>query len=255
MLKLSKICRLLTLILLLSVYSVRNTAAQDLNLNSYARSTFEDFVETTGQILGSGIYHGGGIHGFGGFDFGIKTMVGFIPGEMRDNGPFSKTSRVPIPVFQANIGLFNSIEAGGRLFQFDFGESNKEEVKLVSGIVKLKIMGGPGLPKATVYSSYSRISGIADFSFNTITIGGIIGYEIPVISVYAGGNYNLASMKVSLQEDNGFYPAGLNETIRKRIPHFTLGISLGLAPFTKINAEYNQGKIKTVTIGFIFLVL
>jgi len=233
--------------------SARYCSSQDLNLNKYLSSTFSNIAILTGQVLGSGLYHSSKIHRFGGFDIGIKTMVGILPGEKQINA-FDKTRRMLIPAFQANVGLFDRFEIGGRLFAFKFGEKNKEEVNLTSVIVKYNVFSGFGKPNIALFSSFSKISGISDFSLNAVTIGGVIGYNIPLISVYAGGNFNLIALKVSLDADNDLYPTGFFKNYYENVWHVTTGISLSIAPFTRINAEYNIGTINTVTLGLIFSV-
>jgi len=227
--------------------------AQDLNLNGYDSSTFSNLAVITGRLLGSGFCHTAGIHRFGGFDIGVKTMVGFVPDDMQA-GPLSGAAVVPIPALQVNVGLFNTIEAGGRLFSFNYGKKNREQVNLSSGIVKFNVLSGLGLPDVTLYSAYSRLSGITDFSLQTITAGGTAGFGIPLIYVYAGAQVNFVTMDVNLAADNRLYPAGFSEKYKAEVNHFTAGLSLGLAPFTQVNAEYNYGEFSTVTLGLIFSV-
>jgi len=224
---------------------------QNLNLNDYNTDTFTKLTTVTGQILGSGYYHTGAIHRFGGFDVSIKSMIGIISDEYK-NGPLDDTELIPLPAIQANVGLFDRFEIGGRLFSFKFGDKNKENINLTSGILKYKLLSGIGLPDIMSYAAFSRISGITDFSLKTVTLGAVIGYGVPFISVYAGVNYNIILMDVNLAPDNNLYPTGFNEEYTEKVGHFTAGTSLSIAPFTKINAEINIGKIKTATAGLVF---
>ncbi|KPK94314.1 hypothetical protein AMJ80_05495 [bacterium SM23_31] len=238
-------CLLLTTFIFLG----SGAAAQDLNLNNYGAATFSNLTKAAGQILGSGLYHTAAIHRFGGVDLGLKSMLGYIP-KKNQLGPLDGTKAVIIPVFQANVGLFGRFEVGGRLFSFRFGDENKEKVELTSGLVKFSVLRGIGLPDVTIFSAYSRITGISDFSLSAITVGGIVGKSIPVITVYAGANYNIIKMDVDLAPD-AHYPEGFSESYKENVPHFAFGISLGLTPFTKMNVEYNIGEFQTATFGIV----
>jgi len=48
---------------------------------------------------------------------------------------------------------------------------------------------------------------------------------------------------------NARYPSGLKKSYKENVPHFSFGVSLGLAPFTKMNIEYNIGEFQTATFG------
>jgi len=240
-----KICRIFLLITF--VFLSSESAAQDLDLNNYDASTFSNLTKATGQILGSGFYHTAAIHRFGGVDLGLKLMLGYIP-EKNQLGPLEGTKAVLIPAFQANVGLFNRFEVGGRLFSFRLGDKNKEEVGLASALVKFSLLRGIGLPDITLFSAYSRITGITDFSLNAITVGCMVGKSIPVVTVYAGANYNMIKMDIDFAP-NARYPSGLKKSYKENVPHFSFGVSLGLAPFTKMNIEYNIGEFQTATFG------
>lgn len=245
--------KIVTTILVIVLCFSLQTDAQDLNLNKYSSETFDELAEITGQVLGSGLYHTGSVHKFGGFDVGVKTMIGFLT-DSEKVGPFYDTNIVPLPAIQANIGLFDHFEVGGRLVSYRFGTSSKEEINLVSGIVKYKVLGGIGLPDIASYAAWSRLSGITDFSLNTVTLGAVISYGIPFISAYAGANYNVSRLEVDLEPDNQytqFYPNGFSEDYRKNMAHLTVGANMAIAPFTRLNAEYNIGKINTVTVGIV----
>ncbi len=243
--------KILTFVLCCFFLQSGNTYAQNLNLNEFQSTTFSDLAKVSGQVLGSGLFHRGGVHKFGSFDIGIKGMIGYIPGDLKA-GALGSTKTLAIPTFQANVCIINNIEIGGRLFSFKYGNANKQDVNLASGIIKFKIIGGLGMPKISAFTAFSRLSGIEDFSLKTYTFGGIIGYSIPVISVYAGSSYNIVIMNVDLEPDYGFYPSGFSAKYTERVNHFTAGISLSIAPFTKVNVEYNIGEIQTVTAGLIF---
>lgn len=236
-------------ILITFIFLSSGAEAQDLDLNNYNSSTFSNFTKAAGQILGSGFYHTAEIHKFGGVDLGLKLMLGYISGK-NQFGPLENTKAVLIPAFQANVGLLNRFEIGGRLFSFRLGDKNKEEVSLASGLVKFSVLHGIGLPDITLFSAYSRITGATDFSLDAVTIGGIIGKSIPVVTVYAGANYNIIKMDVNLAAD-ARYPDGLTESYKENVPHFSFGMSLGLAPFTKMNIEYNIGEFQTATFGIV----
>jgi hypothetical protein len=224
--------------------------AQDLDLHLFPSSTYADFSRLTGQLVGSGFYHTAGIHSFPGVDFGVKAMFGFIPKENR-TGPLKGANIMRIPMLQADVGLIHGFEIGGRLFKFKFGEKNAEDVMIASGLLKYNILKGLVFPDITVYSAYSRLTGINDFSLNICTIGGMIGKSLPLISVYAGGNYNFSRLDVRLVPKSGLYPAGYKKVISQNVAHYTTGVSLGLTPFTKVNAEFNMGTMKTITVGII----
>lgn len=237
-------------ILFIIVVLFTNAPAQNLDLNKFEESTFANFSIVTGQLLGSGFYHSAGVHGFGGVDFGVKMMIGLIPGE-NQTGPLRNGSVVTIPVLQANIGLTDKFDIGGRFFSFEFGDAVKESVNLYSGLVKYNALSGLTFPDITFYSGYTRLTGASDFSLSTISFGGIVGKSLPLLTVYAGANYNMISMDVDLDPDTDLYPTGLSKKVNESVSHLTFGISLGLAPFTKINAEYNIGKIKSISLGIV----
>ncbi|MFC1561428.1 DUF6588 family protein [candidate division KSB1 bacterium] len=226
--------------------------AQDLDLNKYESEAFSNLAVVTGRVLGSGFYHTGAIHEFGGFDVGVKAMIAYIADDYKI-GPMSDTKMVSMPVFQANVGLFDKFEIGGRFFSFKYGNSSKEEVTLSSGVVKYNLLSGLGLPDITVISAFSRISGVTDFSLKTYSFGGVIGYGVPIVTFYAGGTYNIVKMDVEL-ESGGLYPSRFSQSYTKYVNHWTAGLSLGVAPFAKLNAEFNLGEVNGVTAGLIFSV-
>ena len=224
--------------------------AQDLDLNSYTHTTFNNFSKINGQILTTGFYHSASVHRLGGIDLGLKMMIGYIPDENRF-GPLNDNTTITVPAFQANVGLIKGFEAGVRYFSFSYGDENKEKVNLYSGMLKYNVLSGLAFPDITLFSAYTRLTGISDFTINAISLGGIIGKSLPLLTVYAGGNYSSVTMDIDIMPDSGLYPSGLSSSIRENITHFTLGIALGLAPFTKLNLEYNIGEIQSGSLGIV----
>ena len=240
-----------TTVILIFLLQSRSAAAQDLDLNKYDKSTFSNLTAVTGQILGSGLYHTASVHRFGGIDVGLKIMIGFIPDENR-SGPLEDSNIVPMRAFQASVGLFKHLEIGGRVLSFRFGDDHEENVNLASGMIKYNLLSGLAFPDVTVYSAYSRLTGITDFSLNAVTIGGIVGKSIPVLTMYVGVNYNRVTMDIDLDPDPKRYVDGFKGSITENVTHFSFGVSLGLAPFTKINAEYNIGMAHSLSFGILF---
>ena len=222
--------------------------AQDLNLNNYDSETFINLSRAMGHLLSSGLYHSASVHRFGGVDLGMKAMFGFIPDD-NQTGPLGGVRTIFMPAFQANIGILGRFDVGGRVFNFDFGDDNKEKVRLTSGIIKFRLISGLLTPDITIFSSYSKISGISDISLKCFSIGGIIGQNLPVVSFYAGFNYNFTTMDVNLEPDLN-YPVGFSKSYSVKEPQLTIGFAFGLVPFTKINLEYAMDEFnQSATFG------
>lgn len=223
---------------------------QDLDLNSYEQTTFNNLSKINGQILTTGFYHSASVHRLGGVDLGLKMMIGYIPDENR-LGPLNDNTTITVPALHANIGLIKGFEIGARYFSFSYGDENKENVNLYSGILKYNVLSGLAFPDITLISAYTRLTGMSDFTIEAVSLGGIIGKSLPLLTVYAGGNYSTVLMDIDIMPDSALYPSGLSSSIREYITHFTAGISLGLAPFTKLNLEYNIGEIQSASLGIV----
>ncbi len=227
--------------------------SQDLDLNNYDADTFSNLALVTGQVFGSGLYSTANSHSIGGFDAGVKTLIGFVP-DSRQIGPLNNTNTFNIPVFHANTGVLGPFEVGIRLFSFRFGEKNREDVSHFTGILKYNVFEDGLTPAISLYSAYGRMSEISDFSLQTISIGAITGKSFLFIELYAGINVNNISMDVDLEPDGIRYISQFSRTYRKTVTHGTFGLSVTLAPFTNMVIDYNVGEIQTVTLG-IFLSL
>jgi len=238
------------ILFILLVFKVNLIHSQDLNLNKYQEKSFNQFALITNQIFTSGFYHSAKAHEFGGADVGLKMIYGIIPNGKKSES-FKNENLISIPSLQANIGLLKGLEIGGRYVSFDYGSENKEKVNLYSGIIKYNLINGLLFPDITIYSTYTRLNGVTVFKFDAISFGAIIGKSIPLISVYVGGNYSSSSMDIHLEPDRDLYPLGLNKSVRNTITHYALGLSVGLAPFTKLNLEYNKGEIQILSLGII----
>ncbi len=225
--------------------------AQDLNLNKFQSSTFEGLAKITGQTLGAGIFHNAGTHGIGGFDAGVKIIGSIVPSGDK-KGSLNDTRVVHLPVLQANIGLPGKFEIGARYFKYNFGTDNKEEVSLTSGILKYNILEGLAFPAISIFTSFSRMEGINDFTVNNFSIGALIGKGLPILNVYGGAYFNHSIVDIDLGPDSGLYPTGYSNKIKVNSGVLVGGLAVSVAPFTRLNAEYVLGEIQTFTLGLIF---
>ncbi len=225
--------------------------AQDLDLNKYSKNSFNDLTNVLGRVLGTGLIHSGGVHGPGGFDVGIKAGGAVVPGDMKNN-TLDDVNVILVPSIQATLGLPGKIEVSAKYFSYEFGEDPKETVSITTGIIKYNLVEGLVYPNLSIFTSYTRMSGISDFKVNNITLGAVAGKGLPLVSFYGGAYYNYTILSVDLPPDQNLYPGGFSEKIQENNVVIMAGFSVSLAPFSKINLEYNAGNISTVNLGLIF---
>jgi len=239
---------ILTMLIIVLPYGVYG---QDLNLNKFQSSTFDGLAKITGQTMGAGIFHNAGTHDVGGFDAGAKIMVSIVPSGEK-TGSLNDTRIVHLPVLQGNIGLPGDFEIGARYFKYNFGTDSKEEVSFTSGVLKYNILDGLTFPSISVFTSFSRLSGINDFSMNNFSFGAIIGKGLPIVNVYGGAYFNYSVMNIEISPTPGLYPTGYSDKIKVKSGVLVGGLAVNLAPFTRLNAEYVLGEIQTFTLGLVF---
>ena len=114
------------------------------------------------------------------------------------------------------------------------------------------ILDGLALPAISVFTSFSRLSGIEDFSVNNFSLGAVIGKGLPILNVYGGAYYNYSIVDIELRPDGVLYPTGYSDKIKVNSGVLVGGLAVSLAPFTRLNAEYVLGEIQTFTLGLIF---
>ena len=216
-------------------------------MNNYSSETFPVFTKALGTLLGTGLFHTGSVHASGGFDAGIKSNMIFISEENR-TGPLSSIKFIPLPLFQANFGVLDNLELGGRYMNVEFGDDEPTTVSMYSGIVKYGVFQTFGLPKISLSGAYSTITGIDDFSFSALSFSGIVSKGFLLIDFYGGVSYNIYKMEAEFAS-GGLYDQDFSKSYKETDSRYTLGINLGLIPFTKVNLEYSSGFFRSITVG------
>ncbi|RKY85837.1 hypothetical protein DRQ09_06775 [candidate division KSB1 bacterium] len=243
-----KIFSLLSIVLIL-LLCINISFAQKLDLNNYESDTFSIFTKALGTLLGNGLFHTAAVHSISGFDIGVKSIMIFIPDKDR-RGPLGGVKYIPLPLFQADLGLHDNIEIGARYINIEFGDDVSKNVNIYTGIIKYGVFQTFGLPKISLVGAYSRLSGVDDFKMSTLTFSGVVSEGLPLITIYGGVSYNIYLMNASFKK-GGLYTTDFSSTFKETDLRYTVGVSLGLIPFSKVNMEYSSGYFKSITIGIL----
>jgi len=223
------------------------SGAQNVDLNNYSSETFSNLTKALGTLLGNGLFHTAAVHTVGGFDVGVKSNMVLIAEKYR-SGPLKDVKFIPLPLFQANFGLLENIEIGGRYMNIEFGDDIAKNISIYTGILKYGVFQTFGLPRIALSGAYSKIDGIDDFSFSTLTFSGVVSKGFLLVDFYGGVGYNIYILDAQF-EQGGIYSSNFSKSYKESDLRYTLGVNLGLIPFTKVNIEYSSGYFKSITVG------
>lgn len=264
---------LVVLMLLVGSFSFTNLDAQDFskptiqgNYQAVVQKqiTQDDFdkqiesiVKLFSSLVGSGFVNTAALHNVGGLDIGLRAVITAIPDEFKDivpdnvpnvKDPLTGTNTVPFPFLHASLGLPGNLEITGKFFTVSVADRPDGNVTLLGGAVKYGLLrGNAGLPAITLLGGYQTVMVPDDYAFgnvSTFSLKGYISKGFLIATVYGGGGIDRTNLKLEIP---GF--PELNKDYEVTYPNFIVGATITPFPLVKVNADYNHGEIKNITVG------
>jgi len=220
----------------------------------------KSIVKLFSSLVGSGYVNTASLHNVAGFDIGIRGVITAIPDEFKDIvpsdvkrkygviDPLSDTETVPFPFLHASLGLPANLEVMGKFFTISVADKPNSNVTLLGGALKYGLLrGNAGLPAITLLGGYQTVIVPDDYAFgniSTFSLKGYISKGFLIATLYGGGGIDRTHLKLDIP---GF--PDLNKDYEVTYPSFTVGASITPFPLLKINADYNHGELKNITVG------
>lgn len=217
----------------------------------------ESIVKLFSSLVGSGFVNTAALHNIGGLDVGVRAVITAIPDEFKDivpdnvpnvKDPLSGTDTVPFPFLHASLGLPGNLEITGKFFTVSVADKPNSNVTLLGGALKYGLLrGNAGLPAITLLGGYQTVLVPDDYAFgnvSTFSLKGYISKGFVIATLYGGGGIDRTHLKLDIP---GF--PDLNKDYEVTYPTFTVGATITPFPFVKVNADYNHGELKNITVG------
>jgi len=217
----------------------------------------ESIVKLFSSLVGSGFVNTAALHNIGGLDVGLRAVITAIPDEFKDivpdnvpnvKDPLSGTDTVPFPFLHASLGLPGNLEVTGKFFTVSVADKPNSNVTLIGGAVKYGLLrGNAALPAITLLGGYQTVLVPEDYAFgnvSTFSLKGYISKGFLIATFYGGGGIDRTRLKLDIP---GF--PGLNKTYEVTYPSFTVGATITPFPLLRVNADYNHGELKNITVG------
>jgi len=217
----------------------------------------ESIVKLFSSLVGSGFVNTASLHNIGGLDVGLRAVITAIPDEFKDifqdnvpnvKDPLSGTDTVPFPFLHASLGLPGNLEITGKFFTVAVADRPDGNVTLLGGALKYGLLrGNAGLPAITLLGGYQTVIVPNDYAFgnvSTFSLKGYISKGFLIATVYGGGGIDRTRLKLDIPD----FP-DLNKVYEVTYPSFTVGATITPFPLVKVNADYNHGELKTITVG------
>ncbi|MBD3290553.1 hypothetical protein GF337_17240 [candidate division KSB1 bacterium] len=218
----------------------------------------EPIMDMFGFLAGGGLYNSGDVHGFMGFDVGIKLNAMRVTDDQKPpfpeleyelrGGPLQGESVVPLPMIHAGVGLFGNVEVMGRFLTFPMGQGDTEgNVTLIGLGAKYGILQNFALPKVAVVAAYHYLIMPEDFDFgnvNNLSAALVVSKGLPFISFYAGAGVDYTNLTVEIPP-----PIDINESFNKANFKGNVGVKITPFPLLFINIDYNFGVAQGVSAG------
>lgn len=264
---------LLTLMLVLAVADI-SFAQSDINFNlsdyygpgaataKTKEQNLEDAVEPLmdmfGFLSGGGLYNSGDVHGFMGFDVGLKLTAMRVTDDQQpplpgldyefQGGPLKGESVIPLPMLHAGVGLFGNVEVMGRFLTFPMGQGDAEgNVTLIGVGAKYGLLQNFALPKVAIVAAYHYLIMPEEFDLgnvNNISAALVVSKGLPFISFYAGAGLDYTNLTVELPP-----PFDFKESFNKTNFRGNVGVKITPFPLFFINVDYNFGVAQGISAG------
>lgn len=216
----------------------------------------EAIVKLFSALVGSGAVNTASLHHVGGFDIGARAVIGDIPEEFKDiagdvpnvTNPLSGANTIPFPFLHASVGLPGNLELMGKFFTVSIADKPNSNVTLIGGAVKYGLLRGTmATPAVTLLGGYQTLLVPDEYAFgnvSTFSLKGYISKGFVIATVYAGGGIERTSLKLDIPD----FP-DLNKDYNVTYPSGTVGLAITPFPLVKVNADYNFGEVKNISVG------
>jgi hypothetical protein len=232
------------------------------NKTNRADDEFDDqiksIVKLFSSLVGSGFVNTASLHKIGGLDVGARGVITAIPDEFKSivpddikrkygvTDPLSGTKTVPIPFLHASLGLPGNLEIMGKFISFKVADKPDGNITLLGGAVKYGLLrGNAGLPAITLLGGYQTVIVPQDYAFgnvSTFSLKGYISKSFLIATLYGGGGIDRTNLKIDI-------PGLITRDYEVTYPSFTVGATITPFPLVKVNADYNHGEVKNITVG------
>lgn len=264
---------LLVITVLLS-FSEFSFAQSDINFkvsdyyapNQATAKTKEDNLEDAvtplmdmfGFLAGGGLYNTADVHGFMGFDVGVKLTAMRVTDDQKpplpgldyelQGGPLDGESVIPLPMLHAGVGLFGNLELMGRFLTYPMGESTAEgNVTLIGLGAKYGLIQSLALPRVAIVAAYHYMMMPDEFDFanvNNMSAALVVSKGIPFVTFYGGLGVDYTNLTVELP-----IPPYDEFTFNKTNFRGNVGLKFSPLPFVFINLDYNFGVAQGLSAG------
>lgn len=217
----------------------------------------ESIVKLFSSLVGSGFVSTASLHNVGGLDVGLRAVITAIPDEFKDivpdnvpnvKDPLSGTDTVPFPFLHASLGLPGNLEVTGKFFTVSVADKPNSNVTLLGGALKYGLLrGNAALPAITLLGGYQTVIVPDDYAFgnvSTFSLKGFISKSFVIATLYGGGGIDRTRLKLEIP---GF--PDLNKEYEVTYPSFTVGAAITPFPLLRVNADYNHGELKNISVG------
>jgi hypothetical protein len=216
----------------------------------------ESIVKLFSALVGSGFVNTASLHNVAGLDVGVRGVITAIPDEFKDivpdqdfptvRDPLSGTDTVPFPFLHASLGLPANLELTGKFFTVEVADNPKGNVTLIGGAVKYGVLrGNAAIPAITVLGGYQTLLVPDQYAFgnvSTFSLKGYISKGFVIATIYGGGGIDRTHLKIDIP---GFVTKDYDVTY----PSGVVGLTITPFPLVKVNADYNFGELKALTVG------
>jgi hypothetical protein len=228
------------------------TAKENLDAN------VEPLLELFGFYTGGGMYNTAKTHSILGVDVGVKAIMMVISDDAKTDwagaggvkgGPLGDYKAVPLPVFQAGVGLGSSLELMGRFFSAPIAESNgkKENITLLGVGLKYGVIQSMVLPRVSLIAAYHKLSVPVEYDFgdvSSISLDLVVSKGIPFLATFYGGiGIDKSNMTVKIKQ--------ISESFDYSASQFrgVVGVKFDFIPLAYANVDYNFGAHQGLTLG------
>jgi len=233
---------------------------------AYAIQNLDELIEPLldlfGFYSGGGLYHTAGIHGFAGFDIGLRVVTMMVKDDQKppipwpsndelQGGVFRDITLMPLPLLQASVGLPGNVEATGRFFTYPIGEAPKDgNITLIGLGLKYGLLQNMVLPRVSVVAAYHYLIVPDEFDFGNISCFSgavLVSKGFMIFDVYGGIGIDYNKLAVDLKLPD---PIGeVKKEYTKQNMRYNLGLKIKPIPLVYIHADYNFGHAQGFNVG------
>jgi len=236
--------------------------AQALRQQQIQQNDFDEQIESIlkyfSSLVGTGFVHTAALHQIAGFDVGLRGVITVVPDELKNIVPkgtpnvtdplTGHNDAIPVPFLHASLGLPGNLEIMGKFFTVSVADKPGSNVTLLGGALKYGLLqGNIALPAITLLGGFQTLIVPDEYAFgnvSTFSLKGYISKGFTIATVYGGLGLDFTRLKLDIP---GF--PDLNKTYDVTYPNGVVGLTITPFPLVRVNADYNFGALKNISLG------